>query len=145
MGNSLQQYRSSIGRFHSKICSSSWKIRCTTNAKDKYENNINIILQVLTIATIRAEVGDFLSSVISVCQTFMILCTYSVLLVSSLNIFSSSKSLSEYPSSNLAHYHDTSTLKHESEVFVSPSIAALTELLLTMSGDVELNPGPQGN
>ena len=110
---------------------------------------MNVILHVLTIATIRAEVGALLSSIISVCQTFMFLCTYIVLLVSALKIFYSSKSLSEYPSinpSNLAHYHDTSTLKYESEVFESPpSIAALTQILLIMSGDVELNPGPQEN
>ena len=119
MGNSLQQYRSSIGRFHSKISSSSWKRRSTTNAKDKFERNINFILHVLTIATIKAEVGDLVSSVISVCQIFLFFCTYSVLLVSALNIFFSSKSLSEYPSinpSNNAHYHDTSTLNYESEV-----------------------------
>ena len=127
MRNSLQQYRSSIGRFHSKISSSSWKRRSTTNAKDKFERNINFILHVLTIATIKAEVGDLVSSVISVCQTFLFLCTYSVLLVSALNIFFSSKSLSEYPSINPSN-HDTSTLKYESEVFESPpSIAALTQ------------------
>ena len=35
---------------------------------------------------------------------------------------------------------------YESEVFLIPhSIAALTEMLLIMSGNVELNPGPQIN
>ena len=66
MGNSIQQYRSSIGKFHSKICSSSQKLRSSTNAKEKLENNINVILHVLTIAIIRAEVNNLFSSFISV-------------------------------------------------------------------------------
>jgi len=128
MGNSVQQYRSSIGNFHSKICSSSWKLRSSSNAKEKFENNINIILHVLTIAIIRAEINDLLSSVISVCQTILFLCTYSVWLVSALKIFYTLNSLSENPAMdprNLSQNHGTSTLKVDSEVFVSPhSIAA---------------------
>ena len=80
-----------------KICSSSWKRRSSNKAKSKFEKNIAFILYVLTIATIRSEVGDLISSVISVYQTFMFLCTYSVLLGSALNTFYSSNSLSDYP------------------------------------------------
>ena len=112
----------------------------------KIENNINVILHVLTIAIIRAEVNNLLSYVISVCQNILFLCTYSVWLISALKIFYTLNSLSENPvmdPRNLSQYQGTSTLNVESEVFVSPhSIAALTEILLIMSGDVELNPGP---
>ena len=101
-----------------------------------------MILQVITIAIIKAEAWDIISSVISVFQTIMFVGTYSIILVNAC------KSLSEYhqiDQTNLSQYHGTSTLKYESEVYVSPySIAALTEMLLIMSGDVELNPGPQG-
>ena len=102
-----------------------------------------MILQVITIAIIKAEAWDIISSVISVFQTIMFVGTYSIFLVNAC------KSLSEYhqiDQSNLSQYHGTSTLKYESEVFVSPySVAALTEMLLIMSGDVELIPGPQRN
>ena len=90
MGNSIQQYRCSIGRFQSKICSSSWDPRSSTKAKSKSERNIEMILQVLTIAIIKAEAWDIISSVISVFQTIMFVGTYSIFLVNA------SKSLSEY-------------------------------------------------
>ena len=107
MGNNLQQCRCSIGRYQSKICSSSWNLRSSTNAKSKIERNIDIILHVLTIATIKAEAWDIITSVISIFQTILFVSTYSIFLVNPL------KPLSEYPKidqRNLSQYHGTSTL-----------------------------------
>ena len=76
-----------------------------------------MILQVITIAIIKAEAWDIISSVISVFQTIMFVGTYSIILVNAC------KSLSEYhqiDQTNLSQYHGTSTLKYESEVYVSP-------------------------
>ena len=78
MGNSIQQYRCSIGRFQSNICSSSWKLRSSTNAKSKIERNIDIILHILTIATIKAEAWDIITSVISNFPTILFVSTYSI-------------------------------------------------------------------
>ena len=89
MGNSIQQYRCSIGRFQSKICSSSWDPRSSTKAKSKSERNIEMILHVLTVAIIKAEAWEIISSVISVFQTIMFVGTYSIFLVNAC------KSLSE--------------------------------------------------
>ena len=144
MGNSLEQWRVSIGGYHSRICSGGWKRRSSTNAKAK----ILLILQILSIAIIKEEVSEIFykvkTSFFGFIQTVLYVLTYSALTLSALSLFEFMTAVPKF-SAHVKPSHGTSTLNTEENDFIliiDFDLFLIIDMLLIICGDVELNPGP---